>query len=1293
MRKFWTILSGALIIVFLAGSGGQGPKVQTASAQTSSVTSSAALNIDRDFGKMPLYFIPNQGQMDARVAYYLQGKDKTIYFTSEGLTYVLSERSAEEQTAEKTASVKERLSISPAERELRSRKDQSRYAVKLDFVGANADVRPSGEEKTGAVISYFKGKPGEWKAGLPTYSRIVYKNLWPGIDVAYYGTVDKMKYEFVVHPGSDPSLIRLAYRGASTVEVNGEGRLEVRTPAGGFEDDRPVGYQKINGDRVDVALKYLLEERSVKDAGPGGQEAVTKSYVYGFEVGAYDRTKPLVLDPAVFVYCGYIGGSGSDSGTGIAVDGSGNAYITGSTSSTEATFPKFGGPDLTYNGGDLDAFVAKVNASGTVLVYCGYIGGGDWDEGTDIAVDGSGNAYVTGITRSTQTTFPVIGGPDPTYNGGYNDAFVAKVNASGTGLVYCGYIGGSGNDCGYGIAVDRSGYAYVTGSAYSMEDTFPVTVGPDLTYNGGTDAFVAKVNASGSALVYCGYIGGSGDDYGIGIAIDAAGNAYVAGYTRSTQANFPVTSGPDLTHNGGTDAFVAKVNASGSALVYCGYIGGSGNDNGNGIAVDGSGNAYATGETNSTQATFPVIGGPDLTYNGGLVDAFVAKVNASGSALVYCGYIGGSSWADSGYDLAVDGTGNAYVTGFTASTEATFPVIGGPDLTYNGGLVDAFVAKVNASGTALVYCGYVGGLGDDWGRGIAVDGLGNTYVAGYTESTQTTFPVVGGPDLSYNGGSNDTFVAKISLVNTPSTPTDPHPANGATGVFRNPTLTWSSIGAISYDVYGGPTLPLVKIATVNTPSYAPGTLPALTRFYWKIVAINKWGSTSGPRWSFTTGSLFHSVSAPTTPSGPSINYMNTSCAFTTGGSTCNLGHAVQYRFDWGDGQYSTYGSSSASHSWSSYGTYSIRAQARCATANNVVSSWSSIQTLTIFGGEFINSGSWTDAEHGTDGWYVGDFNRDFRDDIFRYVAGTSGADVFLSDGTKFVYSGSWTGAGHGTDGWYVGDFNGDLRDDIFRYVPGTSGADVFLSDGTKFVYSGSWTGAGYGADGWYVGDFNGDGKDDIFRYVPGTSGADVFLSDGTKFVHSGSWTGAGHGDDGWYVGNFSNDGRDDIFRYVSGVSGAQVFVSAGAAFVNNGSWTGAGHGTDGWYVGDFNGNNKDDIFRYVPGTSGAEVFLSHFPISSLLFVSGEPILAFDEDMMRDIQGTRETKMSYREEEEFLKPYFQRLMNGDEPTIYEIKSAFEERVGDRVRKIVINQLLFRHAYWRLVEGLQRTQEER
>jgi hypothetical protein len=769
MRKFWTILSGAMIIVFLTGAGEQGPKVQTTSAQTSSIPGSAALKVDQDFGKMPLYFIPNQGQMDAQVAYYLQGKDKTIYFTSEGLTYLLSERRAGEEIAEKTASVKEHLVINPAERELRSLRDQRRFAVKLDFVGANADVRPSGEEKTGAVISYFKGKPEEWKAGLPTYSRIVYKDLWPGIDVAYYGTVDKMKYEFVVHPGADPGKIRLAYRGASGVRVNKEGQLEMETPFGNFHDDKPLAYQEIGGKRASVPLAYLVEDMS-RDGSIGDSqevEAETRSYSYGFRVGEYDQSQPLILDPAVFVYCGYIGGSNVEYGYGIAVDSSGYAYITGYTGSTEDTFPASVGPDLTYNDGYEDAFVAKVKSDGTGLVYCGYIGGGGDERGNGIAVDASGCAYITGYTSSSQVSlpvaFPVTVGPGLTFNGGYCDAFVAKVKSDGTGLVYCGYIGGSGDDYGQGIAVDKLNYPYITGYTNSDQSSFPITTGPN--HQGFDDAFVAEINPNGIGFYYCRYIGGSGGDKGYGIAVDSSYNAYIIGTTDSSESyNFPVTVGPDLTHNGGSDVFVAKVNSSGSTLLYCGYIGGSDTDVGYGIAVDSSGCAYVTGQTASTQATFPESVGPDLTYNGSW-DAFAAKVKADGSGLVYCGYIGGSS-DDYGQGIAVDSSGNAYITGYTWSDESTFPVTVGPDLTYNdsGGasFSDAFVAKVKASGMGLVYCGYIGGDARDRSFGIAVDSSHSAYVTGTTTSDSTTFPAKVGPSLNVKG--YDAFVAKIFSI-------------------------------------------------------------------------------------------------------------------------------------------------------------------------------------------------------------------------------------------------------------------------------------------------------------------------------------------------------------------------------------------------------------------------------------------------------------------------------------------------------------------------------------------------
>jgi hypothetical protein len=700
--------------------------------------------------QLPLYFVENRGQVDERVAYYVQGSDKTLYFTAQGVTFVLT--GPEDEAGAR-----------------------QRYALKLEFLGANRGVEPVGQDRTEAVISYFKGPPDQWRTGLPTYARIVYPDLWPGIDLVYYGTVNRLKYEFIVHPDADPGQIRLAYRGATGVTLNAAGQLAVTTPAGGFQDDTPAAWQEIDGRRVPVSVAYALAEAcpECKQRDWLVPDAADRQS-YTFRLGPYDPTLPLVLDPAVLVYCGYIGGSGDDSGYGIAVDRDGNAYVTGVTSSTD--FPVTVGPDLYYNGPtyNSDAFVAKIKADGTGLVYCGYIGGSGDDSGNGIAVDGDGNAYVAGVTSSREATFPVAVGPDLTYNDDY-DAFVAKVKADGTGLVYCGYIGGSSTDLGYRIAVDGAGNVYVAGYTGSDQITFPETVGPDLTHNGSWDVFVAKVKADGTGLVYCGYIGGSGLDVGGSIAVDGAGNVYVTGLTSSTEATFPdgdgfgTLMGPDLTYNGVTDAFVAKVNAAGTGLVYCGYIGGSGDDEGYDIAVDGAGNAYVTGCTSSTEndpTPFPATVGPDLTYNGS-EDAFVAKVKVDGSGLDYCGYIGGSG-DDAGSGIAVDGAGNAYVTGRTYSTEndpTPFPVTVGPDLTHNGS-EDAFVAKVNAAGTGLVYCGYIGGSGNDRGWDIAVDGAGNAYVTGQTNSTEATFPVTVGPDLTYNGGDWDAFVARVKTDGT-----------------------------------------------------------------------------------------------------------------------------------------------------------------------------------------------------------------------------------------------------------------------------------------------------------------------------------------------------------------------------------------------------------------------------------------------------------------------------------------------------------------------------------------------
>jgi hypothetical protein len=716
------------------------------------------------FATLPLYFVENQGHVDARVAYYVHGRDTTFYFTSEGVTIALTGAAAVPQRG--TSMSRSEWAFAPITDREEARR---RWAVKLDFVGANPKVRVDAHDQTSAVVSYFKGPREQWKTGLKTYGRLVYRDVWPGIDAIFTGTATRLKYAFLIHPGADPERIRLAYRGATSVTLTGAGELDVNTPVGGFRDEKPYAYQEVDGQRAEVAADYALDRR----ARNGVQG-------YHFNLGFYDRSLPLVLDPAI-AYAGYIGGASEDAGFGIAVDGLGNAYITGATHIDSATtFPATVGPDLTHNGGQYDAFVAKVNAAGTGLVYAGYIGGNSDDFGFGIAVDAAGNAYVAGNTYSSQATFPATVGPDLTYNGD-QDVFIAKVNAVGTGLVYAGYIGGSGRESGgafVGIAVDATGNAYVTSSTSSSEATFPATVGPDLTYNGGFDAFVAKVNAAGTGLAYAGYIGGADSDAGNDVAVDALGNAYVTGRTASSETTFPATVGPDLTFNGAGgfgagDAFVAKVNAAGTGLAYAGYIGGDLDDVGYGIAVDALGNAYVSGGTESSQTSFPATVGPDLTFNGGtggsipfFADAFVAKVNAAGTGLAYAGYIGGSG-DEVGYGIAVDSLGNAYVTGGTESSEATFPVTAGPDLTFNGTsgdpdrLDDAFVAKVNAAGTGFAYAGYIGGSNDEEGFGIAVDGQGNAYVTGRTASSEATFPVTVGPDLTWNGG-DDAFVAKIT---------------------------------------------------------------------------------------------------------------------------------------------------------------------------------------------------------------------------------------------------------------------------------------------------------------------------------------------------------------------------------------------------------------------------------------------------------------------------------------------------------------------------------------------------
>lgn len=691
-------------------------------------------------------FIRNEGQAPAPVSYYVRGEDRTVYFTPDGLTLSLAGPQPEVPAP---SLPREALPIS-----------RSRYAVKLDFVRPEAATEPEGEASQPGVANFLTGNSHQWTRRVATYAGLRYRALWSGVDLVYKGTDTGLKYEFQLAPNADPTAIRLAYRGARRVAVTPSGQLQVDTAGGSFTDEPPVAYQERDGQRVPVAARYEVTQR------PDG------AWEYGFRLGRYDAHCPLVIDPALLVYCGYIGGSAQDLAAGVAVDAEGNAYVAGYTNSTEATFPVHPGFDATAGGG-IDAFVAKIRADGSGFDYCTYLGGMGNDTATCVAVDAEGRAGVGGNTTSTQITFPVVAGPDLTY-GDNGDGWVARLKADGSGLDFCGYVGGIAVDQVNGIAADASGHVFVTGATESDENTFPVAVGPDLSYNGATDAFVARLSPTGASFDYSGYVGGTGTDVAYGAALAPNGDLGIVGVTGSTAATFPVQVGPDLTRNDNTneytDAFIARVSAEGAGLAYCGFVGGSSHETLYGIAFDGSGNAYAAGSSFSDDTSFPVLIGPDLRYTEGNSDAIVVKVNPTGSALVYGGYLGGIG-GDVAYGVAVDGAGNAYVAGATQALPATFPVKAGPDLVFRGGYTDGFVARVRADGTGLDYCGYVGGSGTDLVSGVAVDADGNAYAAGGTGSRSDSFPYRLGPLATFNGGSTTSqsygFVAKIAALTGP----------------------------------------------------------------------------------------------------------------------------------------------------------------------------------------------------------------------------------------------------------------------------------------------------------------------------------------------------------------------------------------------------------------------------------------------------------------------------------------------------------------------------------------------
>jgi hypothetical protein len=554
--------TAALLVMMLSSAVGARAEAD-ATARGVSSEAPGQLAVHEAYGRLPLSFEPNQGQADREVKFLSRGRGYTLFLTA-GEAVLALQRPGERREAS---------------------------IVRVSLAGANRDIGVEGLDELPGKVSYFMGRdPGNWRRNIQTYARVHYADVYPGVDLIYYSTGGQLQYDFVVAPGADPQAIRLMVDGAR-VAVDATGDLVGRVAEGEIRMRKPVIYQEVDGVRAAIAGQWML-------AGPN-QAA--------FKVDAYDRGKPLVIDP-VLSYSTYLGGSFDDYPREIAVDALGHAHVTGPTNSVD--FPTTAGavqPSLVGSHGHYDVFVAKLEPDGSAVVYSTYLGGFAPDEGWGIAVDGAGNAYVTGLTSSPD--FPVTPGAFQTaFGSGLSRVFVAKLDPTGSVLAYSTFIGGSLRDEGRAIAVDNAGRAYVTGNTDSSD--FPITPGAFQSVQqgpgpGDSDAFVTKLEADGSSLVYSTFLGAGGSEVGRGIAVDGQGHAYVIG---ESVAGFPTTPGAFQPIPGGAnDAFVTKLNLDGTALVYSTFLGGSRAEFGTAIALDTLGNAYVAGQTLS--ADFPTPAG------------------------------------------------------------------------------------------------------------------------------------------------------------------------------------------------------------------------------------------------------------------------------------------------------------------------------------------------------------------------------------------------------------------------------------------------------------------------------------------------------------------------------------------------------------------------------------------------------------------------------------------------------------------------------------------------------------
>ncbi|HEY8155769.1 MAG TPA: SBBP repeat-containing protein [Myxococcota bacterium] len=677
--------------------------------------------IAASYASLPFQFESNRGQVDPNVKFVARGDGYTLFLTPAEALLVLSERTANAE---------------------------ARAMLRMSIVGGDPRARVVGLSPAPGKSHYLVGRdPRSWSRDIVRYQQVAYREIYPGIDLMFRGSGGQLEFDFVVEPRSDTDAIRLRFDGVEQVALADDGALVLRTPGGQIVQHAPVAFQEIDGVRRSVGSGYVLH---------GAREV-------GFRLDGYDRDRPLTIDP-VLSYASFLGGAddwNSDDAYGIAVDASGNVYIAGTT--LAVAFPTVNAfqPDLSPGrcGTSFpntpipcqDLFVAKLSPDGATLLYSTYLGGGDSERVRGIAVDADGNAYLTGETSSTN--FPTTPGAFQTLRAGGSDAFVVKLAPDGSHLVYSTYLGGTGACCDLGnaIAIDSAGNAYVTGAGDSPD--FPTLHPVQGSFAGFVDAFVTKLDPSGSALVYSTYLGGLAADQGLAIAVDAAGSAYVSGFTGSL--DFPIENALQPAFGGVFDAFVAKFAPDGSSLSYSTYLGGESNEWASSVGVDREGHAYVAGPTFSTD--FPVSQGAlQPVFAGGGADAFISKLAPGGSSLRYSTYLGGEGTDIAASIALVDDV--AVVAGATGSD--AFPTRKALQQA-RAGQDDVFVAAIDASGSELLFSTYLGGSGSESAAALAVDAAAGIHVAGWSNSSD--FPTVN-PLQSTLAGYRDAFVARLDDV-------------------------------------------------------------------------------------------------------------------------------------------------------------------------------------------------------------------------------------------------------------------------------------------------------------------------------------------------------------------------------------------------------------------------------------------------------------------------------------------------------------------------------------------------